>query len=67
MKPPFEYRMAILILAGGCIPPLITQFLAWSLDLSWLRAAELTFIVCIPLAIWMAAKINERWHDDRED
>ena len=67
MKPPFEYRMVILILVGGCIPLLITQFLAWSLDLSWLRAAELTFIVCIPLAIWMAAKINERWHDDRED
>ena len=67
MKPPFEYRIAILILVGGCLPVLITQFLAWSLDLSWLRAAELTFIVCIPLAIWMAAKINERWHDDRED
>ena len=67
MRPPFEYRIAILILLGGCLPVLITQFLAWSLDLSWLRAAELTFIVCIPLAIWMAAKINERWHDDRED
>tara|TARA_Y100000114_G_scaffold106648_1_gene99930 strand:+ start:85 stop:288 length:204 start_codon:yes stop_codon:yes gene_type:complete len=67
MKPPFEYRIAILILTGGCLPVLITQFLAWSLDLSWLRAAELTFIVCIPVAIWMAAKINERWHDDRED
>ena len=66
MKPPFEYRIAILILAGGRLPILITQFLAWSLDLSWLRAAELTFIVCIPLAIWMAAKINERWHDDQE-
>ena len=66
MKPPFEYRIVILILAGGCLPVLITQFLAWSLDLSWRRAAELTFIVCIPLAIWIAAKINERWHDDQE-
>jgi hypothetical protein len=28
---------------------------------------ELTLILCIPLAIWMASKINERWHDDRED
>ena len=36
-------------------------------DVSILRAAEYTFIVCIPVAFWMAEKINERWHDDRED
>ena len=28
---------------------------------------EYTFIICIPVAFWMAEKINERWHDDRED
>ena len=35
-------------------------------DVSVLRAAEITFIMCIPVACWMAEKINERWHDDRE-
>ena len=28
-------------------------------DVSILRAAEYTFIVCIPIAFWMAEKINE--------
>ena len=41
--------------------------LSYYLDIGWQRAAELTFIICVPLAIWMASKINERWHDDRED
>ena len=36
-------------------------------DVSVLRAAEITFILCMPIAFWMASKINERWHDDRED
>ena len=67
MKPPFYYRIAILIFCGGCIPVLITQFLGYYLSISWQRAAELTFIICIPLAFWMATKINERWHDDGED
>ncbi len=67
MRPPFEYRMAIMVLVGGCVPPLITHSLMYYLDISWQRAAELTFIICIPLAIWLASKINERWHDDRED
>ena len=33
-------------------------------DVSILRAAEYTFIVCIPIAVWMAEKINERWNDE---
>jgi hypothetical protein len=36
-------------------------------DVSIQRAAEITFILCIPIAAWLASKINERWHDDRED
>ena len=31
------------------------------------KSMELTFVCCIPIAVWMASKINERWHDDRED
>ena len=27
---------------------------------------SITFIFCIPVAYWMASKINERWHDDQE-
>ena len=46
------------------IIPIIMKLKLW--DVSILRAAEITFIVCIPVAFWMAEKINERWHDDRE-
>ena len=66
-RPKFEYRMAILILVGGCVPPIITTILNRYFDYSIRQSMELTFILCIPLAVWMASKINERWHDDRED
>ena len=65
-KPPFEYRIAILMLIGGCVPVLITTMLNHYFDYSIKRSMELTFILCIPLAVWMASKINERWHDDQE-
>ena len=59
--------MAILILVGGCVPPIITTILNRYFDYSIRQSMELTFILCIPIAVWMASKINERWHDDRED
>ena len=65
-KPPFEYRMAILMLIGVGVPILITTMLNHYFDYSIKRSMELTFILCIPLAVWMASKINERWHDDQE-
>ena len=65
-KPPFEYRMAILMLIGGCVPILITTMLNNYFGYSIRRSMELTFILCIPVAYWMASKINERWHDDQE-
>ena len=65
--PKFEYRMAILIFMGGCVPVLITQILHHYFNYNIKNAMELTFIICIPLAVWLASKINERWHDDRED
>jgi hypothetical protein len=52
---------------GGCVPILITTILHHYFDYGVQRAMELTLILCIPIAIWMASKINERWHDDRED
>ena len=30
------------------------------------ESMELTFVFCIPIAVWMALKINERWHDDED-
>ena len=53
-KPPFEYRMAILMLVGGCVPILITTMLNHYFGYSVSRSMELKFILCIPLAVWMA-------------
>ena len=67
MKPPFHYRMAILMLVGACSPVLLTTMFNHFFDYSVKKSMELTFICCIPIAVWMASKINERSHDDRED
>ena len=64
MKIPFVYRMVILMLIGGCVPVLITTALNHIFDYPPKKAMELTFVLCIPIAVWMAVKINERWHDD---
>jgi len=61
MKYPFYIRMAVLLCVGAFAPIGIHHIV-----FSILRAAEITFILCIPIAYWMASKINERWHDDRE-
>ena len=66
MKYPFYIRMTNLLCIGGFAPILIHHIIMKLWDVSILRATELTFIVCIPVAFWMAEKINERWHDDRE-
>ncbi len=58
--------MTILLCVGGFSPILLHHIIMNLWDVSILRAAEITFIVCIPVAFWMAEKINERWHDDRE-
>jgi len=67
MKLRFEYRIAILILVGGCLPVLITTVLNRYFNYSIQEAMELTLILCIPVAVWMASKINKRWHDEEED
>ena len=67
LKPPFVYRMVILMLVGACSPIIITTILNHYFDIPPKKAMEYTLIFCIPIAIWMAIKINERWHDDRED
>ncbi len=66
MKYPFYIRMAILLCIGGFTPIGIHHIVYKLWDVSVLQAAEITFILCIPVAYWMACKINERWHDDRE-
>ena len=65
-KPPFEYRMLILFCVGAFVPIFIHHIIYKLWDVSILRAAEITFILCIPIAYWMASKINERCQDDRE-
>ena len=67
MKLRFEYRIAILIFVGGCLPVLITTVLNRYFNYSIQEAMELTLILCIPIAVWMASKINKRWHDEEED
>ena len=66
MKPPFYIRMVILLCVGAFSPVIITTILNHNFDLSNKQSMELTLILCIPIAIWMAKKINERWHDDDE-
>ena len=66
MKYPFYIRMAILICIGGFVPIGIHHIVYKLWDISVLRAAEITFIFCFPIAYWMARKIIERLHDDRE-
>ena len=65
-KLPFEFRMLILFCIGAFEPIFIHHMVYKLLDVSVLRAAEITFLLCIPVAYWMANKINERWHDDQE-
>ena len=67
MRYPYYMRMAILLCVGAFSPLLIHHYVMYRFDVSVLRAAEITFILCIPIAAWLASKINERWHDDRED
>ena len=59
-------RIAILLCIGAFAPIMIHHIVYKLWDVSVLRAAEITFVLCIPVAYWMASKINERWHDDRE-
>ena len=66
MKYPYYIRMAILLCIGAFAPIMIHHIVYKLWDVSVLRAAEITFILCIPIAYWMTSKINERWHDDRE-
>tara|TARA_X000001382_G_scaffold44185_1_gene29854 strand:- start:363 stop:539 length:177 start_codon:yes stop_codon:yes gene_type:complete len=58
--------MTILLCVGGFAPIMLHHIIMKLWDVTTLRAAEYTFIVCIPVAFWIAEKINERWHDDRE-
>ena len=66
MKPRFEYRIVILIILGGFSPVAITTVLNRYFNYSIQESMELTFVFCIPIAVWMALKINERWHDDED-
>ncbi len=66
-RPPFHIRMVILFCVGAFTPVVITTILNHNFDYSVQKSMELTFILCIPVAVWMASKINERWHDDSED
>ncbi len=66
MKLPYEFRMIVLFCVGAFVPIMIHHIVYKLWDVSVLRAAEITFLLCIPVAYWMARKINERWHDDQE-
>jgi len=55
------------MVVGACSPVLITTILNHYFGYGLQRSMQLTFVLCIPIAVWMATKINERWHDDREE
>jgi len=60
-------RLPILLCVGGFVPILINLFVAHRWDLGAVHSAELTFLLCIPVAAWMMDKIAQRWHDDEDD
>ena len=66
MKPPFHYRIAIMFCVGAFAPILIHYFVMWRFNLSIYKAAEYTLILSIPIAIWLASRINDRWQDDED-
>ena len=51
---------------GAFAPILIHYFVMWRFNLSIYKAAEYTLILSIPIAIWLAGRINDRWHDDED-
>ena len=54
------------MLVGACSPILISTFLNFYFELSSKKVMEFTLVFCIPIAAWIACKINQRWHDDNE-
>ncbi len=53
------------MVVGACSPVLITSVLNHYFDLSPRKSMEYTLVFCIPIAVWLACKINDRWHDDQ--
>ena len=67
MKYPYYIRMAILLCVGAFAPIMIHHIVYKLWDVSVLRAAEITFYFVYLLLFGWLTKLNERWHDDRED
>ena len=64
-KPIWYKRILILFFTGGILPVFVHLFVS-SYGYNFQRSAEITFLLMIPVAAWMAHKIAIRWHDDEE-
>jgi len=65
-RPPWPYRLPILFVVA-VVPPIFTaHFIQTHFEVSVIRAGEITFFLMIPVAIWLADKINQRWLDDSD-
>ena len=48
------------------VPPSLCLWAFMQRGFDVLRDGEITFVLMIPVAIWLADKINQRWLDDSD-
>ena len=64
-KPPWPYRLPIMLIVGGCLPPLVHMY--FGDRYGFLRATEITFILMIPVSAWLIHCRNSGWLDDDDE
>jgi hypothetical protein len=64
-RPPWPYRLPILFVVA-VVPPSLCHWGLMQRGFDVQRAGEITFVLMIPVAIWLADKINQRWLDDSD-
>lgn len=60
-------RLPLLLCVGGFTPVAIHSIVSNLWGFNFQRTTEITFLLCIPVAVWLMDKIAQRWHDDAED
>ncbi len=64
-RPAWPYRLPIMFAVGVCPPTLVSWYLMNN-GHGTQRAGEITFVLMIPVVIWLMDKINQRWLDDSD-
>jgi len=64
-RPAWPYRLPIMFVMG-VVPPTLTHWLLMSQGFTSQKAGEITFVLMIPIAVWLMDKVNQRWLDDSD-